>query len=71
MHVIFWEYVPKEGLEGQFERAYGPMGSWGALFSRSGDYKGRSIVGRREKPISNSSPDIGKNMSRSIESVRI
>ena len=44
MFVIIWKFIPKKGLEKQFEEAYGPHGLWIELFSKTNDYLGTSLL---------------------------
>lgn len=45
--VVLWEFdVPAEGVEA-FRRAYGPGGSWAALFRRAPGYLGTMLLADR------------------------
>ena len=44
MHVILWEFEPKQGKSEEFERTYGPGGDWAWLFARSPDYRGSDLL---------------------------
>jgi heme-degrading monooxygenase HmoA len=32
-YLVVWQFRPRLGLEGSFEREYGPQGSWARLFA--------------------------------------
>lgn len=44
MYVIVWAFRPRPGREGDFEAAYGPGGSWDALFGSAEDYLGTELL---------------------------
>lgn len=44
MFVYLWEYVVPRQHQPDFEREYGPEGSWTALFSRSPLYLGTTLL---------------------------
>jgi heme-degrading monooxygenase HmoA len=44
LFVIIWKFIPKRGLEKQFEEVYGPHGLWIELFSKTNDYLGTSLL---------------------------
>jgi heme-degrading monooxygenase HmoA len=44
VHVILWEFEPKQGKSEEFERTYGPGGDWAWLFARSPDYRGSDLL---------------------------
>ena len=44
VHVILWEFEPRAGKEGEFERAYGANGGWARLFATSADYRGSDLL---------------------------
>ncbi len=50
VHVIVWEFVAREGLVQEFERAYGPDGDWARLFRRAPGYLGTTLIRDRETP---------------------
>jgi hypothetical protein len=41
---ILWRYTVAPGQRAQFEKAYGANGDWAALFGRSPDYLGTSLL---------------------------
>ena len=41
---IVWEFVVKEGFQGQFELAYGPGGAWSKLFAQSPGFRGTTLL---------------------------
>lgn len=44
MFVVIWKFVPKIGLEKEFEKIYGPNGLWTELFAKVNDYLGTSLL---------------------------
>jgi heme-degrading monooxygenase HmoA len=50
MYVILWRFRPLEGLESEFERAYGPSGEWALLFRRGDGYLGTELLRRFDDP---------------------
>ena len=48
MYVILWRFLPVEGRESEFERAYGPSGDWALLFRRDDGYLGTELLRRSE-----------------------
>ncbi|MGA8262847.1 MAG: hypothetical protein WB779_00220 [Ignavibacteriaceae bacterium] len=44
MFVVIWKFVPKIGLEKEFEKIYGPHGLWTELFAQVNDYLGTSLL---------------------------
>lgn len=38
MFVVIWKFVPKTGLEKEFEKIYGQHGLWTELFKKVSDY---------------------------------
>ena len=44
MYVIVWRFRPRPGCEGDFERAYGPSGTWSTLFGRASGFKGTDLL---------------------------
>ena len=44
MYVILWRFLPLEGRESEFERAYGPSGEWALLFRRDDGYLGTELL---------------------------
>jgi heme-degrading monooxygenase HmoA len=44
MFVVLWQFQVKRGLEKEFEKVYGPEGSWVALFRSSPDYLGTRLL---------------------------
>jgi heme-degrading monooxygenase HmoA len=44
MFVVLWEFQVKSGLEKEFEKVYGPEGSWAALFLGSPAYRGTRLL---------------------------
>ncbi len=44
MHVIVWEFTPREGMEREFESVYGPNGAWAKLFARSARFLGTELL---------------------------
>ncbi|MBS1978126.1 MAG: antibiotic biosynthesis monooxygenase [Bacteroidetes bacterium] len=47
---VIWQYKIKPEHRDEFEREYGPQGSWAALFSRSKDYTGSYLHLSEEVP---------------------
>lgn len=43
MHVILWEFVARPGREAEFERAYGPRGTWVEFFRWGDGYLGSEL----------------------------
>lgn len=50
VHVIVWEFVAREGLVQEFERAYRPDGDWARLFRRAPGYLGTTLIRDLETP---------------------
>lgn len=50
MFVYLWEYVVTSRHQEDFEREYGPNGSWAALFSRSPGYQGTTLLRDNTNP---------------------
>ena len=48
--VIVWEFEIVPGCEQEFERHYGPEGTWVELFRRDSAFQGTSLLRDREKP---------------------
>ena len=48
MYVILWRFLPLEGRESEFERAYGPSGEWALLFGRGDGYLGTELLRRSD-----------------------
>src|SRR3982750_206959 len=45
VHLIVWKFRPEAGKEAEFEAAYGPRGTWAALFARgSAGYLGTELA---------------------------
>lgn len=44
MHVIVWEFIPREGLEREFEAVYASNGDWAKLFARSARFLGTELL---------------------------
>jgi heme-degrading monooxygenase HmoA len=44
MHVIIWEFRARAGLEEEFERAYGPEGTWARLFAHGDGFIGIELL---------------------------
>jgi heme-degrading monooxygenase HmoA len=44
MFVILWQFQVKRGLEKEFEKVYGPEGSWADLFRASPAYRGTRLL---------------------------
>ena len=44
VYAIVWEFRPRAGREGDFERAYGPEGDWALLFRRGEGYLGTELL---------------------------
>ncbi len=44
MHVIVWEFKPREGVERDFEAVYGANGDWAKLFARSARFLGTELL---------------------------
>ena len=44
MHVIVWEFVPREGMEREFENVYGSHGEWAKLLGRSARFLGTELL---------------------------
>ena len=51
MYVILWRFLPLEGREIEFERAYGPSGEWALFFRRDEGYLGTELLRRSEDPV--------------------
>ena len=47
---IVWEFVVKEGSQGQFELAYGPGGAWSNLFGRCAGFRGTTVLRDAKNP---------------------
>jgi hypothetical protein len=43
-YLIVWEFRVKPESIAEFERVYGPEGSWARLFRRSADYEGTELL---------------------------
>ena len=43
MYVIIWQFDVEPAQVAEFERVYGPSGSWAAFFGRSADYRGTRL----------------------------
>src|SRR3954469_20577215 len=43
MYVIIWQFDVEPGQVVEFERVYGPAGSWAAFFGRSAEYRGTRL----------------------------
>ena len=43
-YLVIWEFRPKAGMEGKFERAYGPDGTWAKFFRKGKGYCGTRLV---------------------------
>lgn len=50
MFVYIWEYLVAPTSQAEFEREYGPGGSWVALFARAPGYLGTSLLRDRSRP---------------------
>ena len=50
MFVIIWKFVPKIGLEKEFEEIYGPHGLWTELFNKTNDYIVTSLLKEIDSP---------------------
>jgi heme-degrading monooxygenase HmoA len=44
VYVVVWAFRPRPGRELEFERAYGPGGSWVALFREASGYLGTDLL---------------------------
>ena len=44
MYVILWEFYPNPGLEQEFEKAYGPNGTWAEFFRKGEGYLGTQLL---------------------------
>jgi heme-degrading monooxygenase HmoA len=44
VYVIVWAFRPRPGREVEFERAYGPRGSWVTLFREAPGYLGTELL---------------------------
>jgi heme-degrading monooxygenase HmoA len=44
MHVVIWEFTVDEAARAEFERHYGPQGSWAALFGRAEGFLGTLLL---------------------------
>jgi heme-degrading monooxygenase HmoA len=44
MFVVLWQFQVKSGLEKEFEKVYGPDGSWAALFRGSPAFRGTRLL---------------------------
>jgi heme-degrading monooxygenase HmoA len=42
--VYVWEFVVDDARRAEFERHYGPRGSWADLFRRANDYLGTELL---------------------------
>jgi hypothetical protein len=43
MYVIIWQFDVEPAQAAEFERVYGPTGSWAAFFGKSADYRGTRL----------------------------
>lgn len=43
MYVIIWQFDVEPAQAAEFERVYGPAGTWAAFFGRSADYRGTRL----------------------------
>jgi heme-degrading monooxygenase HmoA len=50
MHVILWEFLVREGKEGEFRRIYGPEGDWTILFRRGAGYLSTELWSDPDNP---------------------
>ena len=50
MTEIVWEFEVAAGQVDEFEKHYGPRGTWVELFKRDGSFRGTSLLRDREKP---------------------
>lgn len=49
MHVILWEFQARRGREAEFERAYGPDGTWANFFRQGEGFLGTELWRDQEK----------------------
>jgi heme-degrading monooxygenase HmoA len=49
LHIV-WEFVAKPECVAEFERHYGPEGTWARLFRRSPGYRGTELYRDRNEP---------------------
>jgi heme-degrading monooxygenase HmoA len=47
---IAWEFSVRAGSEGEFDRHYGPDGTWVQLFRRGAGYHGTVLLRDRQTP---------------------
>lgn len=47
---IVWEFVVKEGTQGQFELVFGPGGAWSRLFARVPGFRGTTVLRDARNP---------------------
>jgi heme-degrading monooxygenase HmoA len=50
MYVIIWQFDVEPVHAAEFERTYGPEGSWAEFFRRSADYRGTRLFRDTEIP---------------------
>ena len=50
MTEIVWEFEVAAGQAAEFEKHYGPKGTWVELFRRDRAFRGTSLLRDREKP---------------------
>jgi len=50
LFVVIWKFVPKIGLEKEFEEIYGPRGLWTELFNKTNDYIVTSLLKEIDSP---------------------
>src|SRR5262245_34633956 len=50
MHVVIWEFTVDEAARTDFERHYGPQGSWAALFGRAEGFLGTQLLRAASTP---------------------
>ena len=43
-HVRVWKFLPPEGREQEFAKAYGSHGVWAELFSKGAGYRGTQLL---------------------------
>jgi heme-degrading monooxygenase HmoA len=44
MFYVVWEFVVKEGAVEEFERAYGPDGTWARMFANHHGFRGTTLL---------------------------
>lgn len=47
---IVWEFLVKEGAQGQFELLYGPGGAWSKVSSNASGFRGTTLLRDEENP---------------------